>query len=613
MQLRQAEALCVFDQHDRGVRHVYADLDHGRRHQNLNLIRAECPHYAFFLGGLHLSVQQADVEFREDLLAQVLVHLGRVPQIELFGLLDDRIDDVNLAALFDLVADELVNLLAPVFAAHVRRNRRAPRRHLVDDRDFEVAVNGHRQAARDRRGRHYQDVRVDAAPSKLGALQHAEAMLLVDYGEAELSELHRVLNQRVRSDDQVDVARSDGVLNLALLFRLQTAGEQLDAIRGVGEPAPDVAGVLFCQNLRRRHQGRLVAVLDRDDHRLNRDDRLAAAHVALQQAVHGLVAGHVVDDLFQRPLLRLGRMEGQYRTHGLAHAVGDLYDLALRLADALAPAQAQCQREPEELLEDQSPVRGRTRQVVIVDRRIVGGKMDFAQSVESRDQIAARDDLIGQRFGGVPFDPLEQVVKDRAQLPRAKIAELAVDGHSSRRVDGRRLGIVVVICQKLVLGVFDLVIAFVLVQLPLAVEDHARASLKDSVEINLVPPVSARLTFAVRGDELVHLQPPAFERNDPAHAHHHLDRRSLAVLQLRDARQIRPILVAHRQIMQQVFDRRVAGVRLRGDGGDLGGQPVRGLLADARQAMVMKFDEWSVESQQIIRASVLYLRALRYI
>src|SRR5262245_6723495 len=223
--------------------------------------------------------------------------------------------------------------------------------------------------------------------------------------------------------------------------------------------------------------------------------------------------------------------------------------------------------------------------------------MDFAQSVESRDQIAARDDLIGQRFGGVLFDPLEQVMEDRAQLPRAKIAELAVNGHAPRRVDGRRLGGVVVICQKLVLGIFDLIIAFVLVQLPLAVEDHARAALKDPVEINLVPPVGARLKFAVRGDELVHLQPPAFERNDPAHAHHHLARRSLTVLQLRDARKIRTAFVAHRQIMQQVLDRRVAGVRLRGDGGDLGGQPVRGLLADARQAVVMKFYEWSVKCQ----------------
>src|SRR5688572_12711858 len=107
--------------------------------------------------------------------------------------------------------------------------------------------------------------------------------------------------------------------------------------------------------------------------------------------------------------------------------------------------------------------------------------MDFAQSVEARDQIAARDDLIGQRFGGVLFDPLEQVMKDRAQLPRAKISELSVDRYAPRRVDGRRFGVVIVVGQKLVLWILHLVIAFVLVQLPLAVENHARAALKDPV------------------------------------------------------------------------------------------------------------------------------------
>src|SRR5262245_42320582 len=103
-------------------------------------------------------------------------------------------------------------------------------------------------------------------------------------------------------------------------------------------------------------------------------------------------------------------------------------------------------------------------------------------------------------------------MKDRAQLPRAKIAELAIDGHAPRSVDGRCFGIIVVISQKFVFGIFDLVIPFVLVQLPLPVEDYTRSALKDPVEINLVPPVSARLLFAISGNELVHFQPSALER-----------------------------------------------------------------------------------------------------
>ena len=45
--------------------------------------------------------------------------------------------------------------------------------------------------------------------AKRRALQHAEAMLLVDDHEAELLELHVALHQRVRADDQMDRARLD--------------------------------------------------------------------------------------------------------------------------------------------------------------------------------------------------------------------------------------------------------------------------------------------------------------------------------------------------------------------------------------------------------------------
>jgi hypothetical protein len=61
--------------------------------------------------------------------------------------------------------------------------------------------------------------------------------------------------------------------------------------------------------------------------------------------------------------------------------------------------------------------------------------------------------------------------------------------------------------------------------------------------------------------------------------------------------------------MQQILDSRVAGVGLRGDAGDLGCQSVRGLLADARQAVMMKFDERGVECQH----NLLLVRFFRFL
>ena len=69
--------------------------------------------------------------------------------------------------------------------------------------------------------------------------------------------------------------------------------------------------VLLGQQLRRRHDGRLVSVLHRQQRREQRHDRLAAADVALKQAVHLPVARHVGDDLAYRS--RLGVREREWQ------------------------------------------------------------------------------------------------------------------------------------------------------------------------------------------------------------------------------------------------------------------------------------------------------------
>ena len=73
-----------------------------------------------------------------------------------------------------------------------------------------------------------------------------------------------------------------------LLQARRAAGQQIDAEPGRGQQPRDVAVVLRGQDLGRRHERHLQAVLHRDDRRQQRDDRLAGADVALQQPVHRL-------------------------------------------------------------------------------------------------------------------------------------------------------------------------------------------------------------------------------------------------------------------------------------------------------------------------------------
>ena len=69
------------------------------------------------------------------------------------------------------------------------------------------------------------------------------------------------------------------------------------------------------QNLRRRHQRHLVAVLDRNDRGFQRHDRLARTDVALQQAPHRHRLCHVLGDFFQHTLLCSRGMKRQNPFH----------------------------------------------------------------------------------------------------------------------------------------------------------------------------------------------------------------------------------------------------------------------------------------------------------
>ena len=112
------------------------------------------------------------------------------------------------------------------------------------------------------------------------ALLDAEAVLLVDDGDGEVAQLDALLDERVRADDDVG---ADGGVALALRRRARqqrARDAELEAEVGDGEE------VLLGERLGRRHQRALASVLDRAQQRVQRDDGLAGADVALQQPLH---------------------------------------------------------------------------------------------------------------------------------------------------------------------------------------------------------------------------------------------------------------------------------------------------------------------------------------
>ena len=146
--------------------------------------------------------------------------------------------------------------------------------------DVEVAVGRQRERARDRRRGHVQHVRGEAVRRlavERAALVDAEAVLLVDDRDREPVEGDAALDQRVGADQQLQLARRELAQQVRAARRGRRAGQQRGLDQLARHQRLERGEVLLGERLRRRHQRRLGAVLDRPQHRVERDDGLAGA------------------------------------------------------------------------------------------------------------------------------------------------------------------------------------------------------------------------------------------------------------------------------------------------------------------------------------------------
>ena len=184
-------------------------------------------------------------------------------------------------------------------------------------------------------------------------LQHAEAVLLVDDRQAQPLELHVLFEQRVRPHHHLHQPLRHQLLQLRFLARAGRPGQQQRHVSDLGQNLLEVEVVLRRQDLGGREHGGLVAVFHRDHGRLGRHDGLAAAHVALQQAIHGTRLLHIVGDLLEHALLRPGGLERQHGLDLLAHPAGAARK---RCPAVCAPCRA-CSATPHSSQKNSSKIR----------------------------------------------------------------------------------------------------------------------------------------------------------------------------------------------------------------------------------------------------------------
>ena len=380
MELREAEAVGVLHDHDRGVGHVHAHLDDGGGHEHLRLAAAEPIHDGLLLRGGHASVQKLHAVVGEHMGLQVggllrggghvvvckvgialdadgrvlvgfLVRLAparpRRLRIALSPVLsDERAHHVRLLAARERGAGGVVGASAVVLAVDLRRAACRVVRSAREVGQREAAVERERERARDGRGREVERIGRLPLRQEPGALVHAEALLLVDHDEAEAALRDVVLQKRMRADEHVDLPRREAREDVFSLGIGRGADEHGPAHARRVEQRPEALPVLAGEHLGGGHEKRLRSRVRRRGQREGRHGGLARAHVSQKQVVRRARGGQRREDVVFGALLLVGQLEGQRPGQGRrARAV---HDVAHRLAPPLALARLPHEHELEQ-------------------------------------------------------------------------------------------------------------------------------------------------------------------------------------------------------------------------------------------------------------------------
>ena len=309
MQLRQAKPFGVLDHHHGRTRDVDADLDDGGGDQDLGLAPGEPLHGGVLVPPRQLAVHEADLCAEH--LPQLLEALLGGGEVEGLRLADERADPIDEIACGDRAPDGADHLVETIDGDDLRGDRLAARRLLAQHGDVHIAETGERQGSRDRRRRHDEDIHRFALRAEGEALVHAEAVLLVHHGEAEIVKGDALLEERMRPDRDLHGPGGKPRQHRLAFGAAVAAGQKRDAQSRLPRQRLDAFVMLPRQDLRRSHDRRLPPGLDRACHGEQADHRLARPDISLEQAQHALVGHEILPDVLDGLLLRRREAEGE--------------------------------------------------------------------------------------------------------------------------------------------------------------------------------------------------------------------------------------------------------------------------------------------------------------
>ena len=366
----QTKALAVLDDHDGGVGHVDAHLDHRSRDEHVNLATLEGIDNLVLLPRWHAAVKALDGKTRQrqtqtielgrrivqrhgDRHAALVVTGDTGHVLQIIGRvtrLHERANHVGLLTPFMRLTDGAIGEVTARLGKHACRHASARDGPMADDARVQIAVDRKRQRTWDGRCRHNEQIGTRALRTQGVALADAKPVLLIDDHERQMLERNVVRKHRVGAKEDVEFARFQLGMDPLALGRRRGARQERPGHASLREQGAGLIGILTRQHARGRHNAGLRAAIGSHSQRAGGNGGLASTDVAQQQAVHHAPAiAHIAQDILERGLLLVAQRKRQgllKRGQVLARGVG----IGHHIDQAAVVAQAQRQLQVEALL-----------------------------------------------------------------------------------------------------------------------------------------------------------------------------------------------------------------------------------------------------------------------
>ena len=244
------------------------------------------------------------------------------------------------------------------------------------------------------------------------------------------------MNQGVGPDHEMDFPCGNGLIQAVALPPLDLSLQQADCDPHITQPPFEVEVVLLRQDLGGGHHCRLIAVVHGDEGGEQRHCRLAAPHIPLQQAVHGVRLGHIPFDLFEHPLLGLGEGKREPLQECVCKrcpcdAEGD----PLFAGNTPAP-QRHAELEEKELLKGQTLMGTGCLEVEPHEIGIPLRKVDLAHGLGKRHEVALGADPGRDRAVDLAVGVLHHLMHDPPDPALIEPLGLGIDRDDAPEVKG---------------------------------------------------------------------------------------------------------------------------------------------------------------------------------